>query len=108
VDIGSLLTGTLTDTLSVSLPLFRTELALAATVVLVLLCRMLPVLRWLDSGIVALGGVLFALWYAWADVRGLPPADAATAVRTEIFGGLLVFDSLTASIRLLLAGFLVP
>ncbi len=108
MDIGSLLTGTLTDTLSVSLPLFRTELALAATVVLVLLCRMLPVLRWLDSGIVALGGVLFALWYAWADVRGLPPADAATAVRTEIFGGLLVFDSLTASIRLLLAGFLVP
>jgi hypothetical protein len=57
VDLGSLLTTTLTDTLSVSLPLFRTELALAVTVVLLLLCRMLPVLRLLDSALVALGGV---------------------------------------------------
>jgi NADH-quinone oxidoreductase subunit N len=107
VDIGSLLTGTLTDTLDVSLPLFRTELALAATVVLVLLCRMLPVLRWLDSATVALGGVLFALAYAWADFRGLPAVEAVAGARTELFGGLLVFDSLTAYVRLLLAGFLV-
>lgn len=113
MDLGSLLTTTLTDTLSVSLPLFRTELALAATVVLLLLCRMLPVLRLLDSALVALGGVLFALWFAWVDLRGLPGspwavAEAATTpLRQELFGGLLVFDSLTAYIRLLLAGFLV-
>jgi NADH-quinone oxidoreductase subunit N len=31
----------------------------------------------------------------------------ATAVRTELFGGLLVFDSFTAFLRLVLAGFLV-
>jgi NADH-quinone oxidoreductase subunit N len=113
VDLGSLLTSTLTDTLSVSLPLFRTELALAATVVLLLLCRMLPVLRLLDSALVALGGVLFAVWFAWVDLRGLPGspwavAEAATTpLRQELFSGLLVFDSLTAYIRLVLAGFLV-
>ena len=113
MDLGSLLTTTLTDTLSVSLPLFRTELALAATVVLLLLCRMLPVLRLLDSALVALGGVLFALWFAWVDLRGLPGSPwavaelAATPLRQELFGGLIVFDSLTAYIRLLLAGFLV-
>jgi NADH-quinone oxidoreductase subunit N len=112
MDLGSLLTSTLTDTLDVSLPHFRTELALAATIVLVLLCRMLPVLRWLDSGLVALGGVAFALWYAWCDFRGLPGspwAAIATAApgSVELFGGLLVFDSLTAYIRLLLCGFLV-
>jgi NADH-quinone oxidoreductase subunit N len=113
VDLGSLLTTTLTDTLSVSLPLFRTELALAATVVLLLLCRMLPVLRLLDSALVALGGVLFATWFAWVDLRGLPGSPwatagmAATPLRQELFGGLLVFDSLTAYIRLVLAGFLV-
>lgn len=45
MDLGSLVSGTINDTLSVSLPLFRTELAIAATVVLVLVCRMLPVLR---------------------------------------------------------------
>jgi NADH-quinone oxidoreductase subunit N len=113
VDLGSLLTTTLTDTLSVSLPLFRTELALAATVVLLLLCRMLPVLRLLDSALVALGGVLFATWFAWVDLRGLPGSPwavaeaAVTPLRQELFGGLLVFDSLTAYIRLVLAGFLV-
>ena len=113
MDLGSLLTGAISDTLDVSLPLFRVELTLAATIVLVLLCRMLPVLRWLDSGLVALGGVAFALWYAWCDLRGLPgapwPAVAAAAVPAsrELFGGLLVFDPLTAFIRFLLAGFLV-
>jgi len=113
MDLGSLLTGTLTDTIDVSLPLFRVELALAATIVLVLLCRMLPVLRWLDSGAVALGGVAFALWYAWVDLRGLPgapwsiAAPVAHPASAEIFGGLLVFDPLTSYIRFLLAGFLV-
>ena len=114
MNLGSLITGSLNDTLAVSLPLFRSELCLAATIVLVLLCRMLPVLRRLDSGLVALGGVCFALWYAWNDLRGIPVAglpyagaDAAGLVRQELFGGLLVFDSLTAYIRFLLMGFLV-
>jgi NADH-quinone oxidoreductase subunit N len=101
MDLGSLVAGTINDTLTVSLPLFRTELALAATVVLMLLCRMLPVLRWLDSGLVALGGACFAGWYAWVDLNALP------GLRQELFGGLLVFDSLTAYIRCLLAGFLL-
>jgi NADH-quinone oxidoreductase subunit N len=113
MNLGSLLTGTLTDTLDVSLPLFRVELAIAATIVLLLLCRMLPVLRKFDSAVVALGGVAFAFWYAWCDLRALPGSPwtfadvAASPARQELFGGLLVFDSLTASIRLLLAGFLV-
>ena len=113
MEIGSLITGAITDTLAVSLPLFRVELAIAATIVLLLLCRMLPVLRNADSALIALGGAGFALWYAWSDLRGLPGSpwnlvDATAApVRQELFGGLLVFDSLTAAIRLLLAGFLV-
>jgi NADH-quinone oxidoreductase subunit N len=113
VNLGSLITGSLNDTLSVSLPLFRTELCLAATIVLVLLCRMLPVLRRLDAGLVALGGVAFALWYAWTDLRGIPVGGASVGgaagagiVRQELFGGLLVFDSLTAYVRFLLMGFL--
>ena len=114
VNLGSLITGSLNDTLAVSLPLFRTELCLAATIVLVLFCRMLPVLRRLDSGLVALGGVCFALWYAWNDLRGIPVAGLPHAgaagtglMRQELFGGLIVFDSLTAYIRFLLMGFLV-
>lgn len=108
---ASFITPVIHDTLQVSLPLFRTELALAATIVLVLVVRMLPVLRRLDSGLVALGGVLFAAWYAWSDLRSLPgsPWLVGTAFdeRVELFTGLLVFDPLTAFIRFLIAGFLV-
>ncbi|MFM8539115.1 MAG: NADH-quinone oxidoreductase subunit N [Planctomycetaceae bacterium] len=113
MDLGSILTSTLTDTMTVSLPLFRTELALAATIVLLLVCRMLPLARRLDSAFVALGGIAFATWFAWNDLRGLPgapwgtPADGVvTPLRQELFGGLLLFDPLTAYVRLLLAGFL--
>lgn len=110
VNIGTLLSGTLSDTLTVSLPLFRPELTLSATIVLLLLCRMLPLLRLLDSALVALGGAAFALWYAWLDMQALPVfAEAASTAggRTEIFSGLVVFDSFTAYLRCILAGFLV-
>lgn len=108
---ASFITPVLHDTLQVSLPLFRPELALAATIVLVLLLRMLPIVRRLDSGFVALGGILFAAWYAWSDLRSLPGSpwvlEAASTNRVELFTGLLVFDPLTAFIRFLLTGFLV-
>ena len=110
LNIGTLLSGVMNDTLSVSLPLFRPELALSATIVLLLLCRMLPVLRWLDSALVALGGASFVLWYAWLDLEALPlnlVSTAASGGRTELFSGLLVYDSFTAFIRFILAGFLV-
>lgn len=96
---ASSVASTLTDTLSVSIPHFRPELAIAATIVLVLLLRMLPVVRWIDSAAVALGGVAFALFFAWQDLGGVE--------RTELFTGLLVYDSLTAFVRLLLMLFLV-
>jgi NADH-quinone oxidoreductase subunit N len=111
VNPASFITPVLHDTLQVSLPLFRPELALAATIVLVLLVRMLPVLRRLDSGFVALGGILFAAWYAWSDLRSPPGSpwvlEAASTNRVELFTGLLVFDPMTAFIRFLLTGFLV-
>ena len=83
MDLGTLVSGTITDTIDVSVPLFRTELAIAASVVLVLLCRMLPVLRWLDSGLVALGGAAFALAYAWADFQTAGSARQAPARRRQ-------------------------
>jgi NADH-quinone oxidoreductase subunit N len=104
MDLGTLVSGTIHDTLAVSLPLFRVEAALAVGVVLLLLCRMLPVLRHVDSAAIALGTAAFALSYGMDDLAGLREAASS---RQEIFGGLLVFDSLTAVIRALLAGFLV-
>ncbi len=106
VNLGSLITDTLANTLEVSAPLFRPELCLAATIVLLLVCRMLPVLRQADSALVALGGVAFGLWYAWSDFTSLPAGGDLLAGRQELFTGLIVYDSLTAYIRLLLLGFL--
>ena len=116
MNLGTLITASLNDTLNVSLPLFRPELCLATTVVLLLLCRIAPLFRRLNSATVALGGVSFALWFAWCDLRGLPGSPwlpTATAVgetlstRPELFTGLLVYDSLTAYVRFILTGFLV-
>ena len=106
-NLGTLLTDALANTLDVSVPLFRPELCLAATVVLLLLCRILPVLKHADSALVALGGVAFGLWYAWSDFKALPAGGDLLAGRQELFTGLLVYDSLTAYVRLLLMGFLV-
>jgi len=104
-NMGIVISDTLADTLAVSVPLFRPELCLSATIVLLLLCRILPVLRQVESAVIALGGVCFAAWYAWCDLRGLPLGELASG-RQELFTGLLAFDSLTAYIRLLLMGFL--
>ena len=106
-NLGTLITDTLANTLDVSVPLFRPELCLAATIVLLLLCRMLPVLKHADSALVALGGVAFGLCYAWSDLKALPAGGDLLAGRQELFTGLLVYDSLTAYVRLLLMGFLV-
>ena len=100
LNVGILLNELFVDTVRVSLPLFRPELCLVATIVLLLLCRMLPLLRYLDSGGIALGGVCFAAWYAYADFLNIGGqlGDSllpASSVRTELFGGLLVFDSFT-------------
>ena len=112
-NLGLLLDGVLNDTLAVSLPHFRPELTLAATIVILLLCRMLPLFRLLDAGWVALGGVAFAAAYAWADCLRLSGGAWSGGVgdllpgRIELFGGLLVFDSLSAYVRVLLCGFLL-
>ena len=111
MNLAALLTSTFRDTLSTSMPLVRPEACLAVSIVLILLLRTLPLLKKLDSGLVALGGVCLALWYAWSDVRALPGSPWAlvnvSAARVELFTGLLVYDSLTAYVRLLLMGFLV-
>ena len=45
LNAGTLLNDLFIDTVSISVPLFRPELCFVATIVLLLLCRMLPLLR---------------------------------------------------------------
>jgi NADH-quinone oxidoreductase subunit N len=112
LNAGTLLKELFVDTVGISVPLFRPELCLVATIVLLLLCRMLPLLRHVDSGGIALGGVCFAAWFAYVDFIGIGSQVGESLlstpeIRQELFGGLLVFDSFTAFLRLVLAGFLI-
>ncbi len=95
------------NTLDVSLAPFAPELAICATIVLLLLVRLFDWLRWLDAFYVALAGTTVALLLL---VIPGSPAD-----RIETFGGMmdgktaiagmLVVDGFGWYIRLLLLGF---
>ena len=104
MNFHSLIDSLLSDTLQLSLPLFRPELALCVTIVLLLLVRVLPGGRHVPSFLLALGGSLVALWLA-LPTEGL--ASWATLERQELFTGMLVHDTLTAYLRVFLMAFVV-
>jgi len=88
------------NTLDVSLPNFRPELALCVTIVAMLLAR-LPRWGWkINSFWIALPGSLIALYYA-------APWQNLEAGRQEIFTGMLVYDGLTVYFRSVLMLFAV-
>jgi NADH-quinone oxidoreductase subunit N len=93
------------DTLQTSLPLFRPELAISATIVVMLLVRVFRFGFRIDPFWLALIGTFIAFYCA------LPPGGVAaiTAIaeekRQEIFTGMLVYDSMTVFFRLFLLAF---
>lgn len=104
MNFHSLINDLLTDTLDVSLPLFTSELILCATIVLMLLFKVIPGGARIPSFVIALGGSVLALYMAlpldgfasWQDLG-----------RQELFTGMLVYDTLTAYVRVFLFSFLV-
>jgi NADH-quinone oxidoreductase subunit N len=87
------------DTLK-SLVLYRPELALVGTIVLILLLKVFRVTASIDSYYVALFGSAIGLWFAIAALREPQPTS-------EAFTGLLIFDSFGCYIRLVLFLFVV-
>ncbi|MBX3415405.1 MAG: NADH-quinone oxidoreductase subunit N [Pirellulales bacterium] len=97
------------DTVEVSLPAFRPELALTITIIVMLLTRVitprkaepfvLPIVNWFP-----LFGALIALYYAapWNYLGGDGKIQS-----TELFTGLLIYDALTIYFRAFLAFFVV-
>jgi NADH-quinone oxidoreductase subunit N len=102
VNLQSLTQALTSDTLHVSLPLFRPELVVCATIVIMLFARIPRLTAWIDPFIIALLGVAVAIYYAI-------PTDGLTALgnisRQELFTGMLVYDSMTAFFRLFLLVF---
>jgi NADH-quinone oxidoreductase subunit N len=104
VSLSTFVDGTIQETLQ-DLWLFRPELVLCGTLVLVLFARLVAWRRWQASFYIALAGVLTALGVALLYDGGF--GDAASLPRQELFGGLLVFDSMTVFFRRLLLLFAV-
>ena len=104
MNLHTLVDSLLTDTLELSLPLFRPELALCATIVILLLARIIPGGSQIPSVGLALAGSIIGLVLAMPE-DGL--ASWAEIERTELFTGMLVHDTLTAYIRLFLMAFAV-
>ena len=95
------------NTVSLSLPGFRTELVLCGTIVLMLLLRVFRGLERIDSFYVALAGSLLGLFFAlpWTQPESLLVQGAVA--RHELFTGMLVYDSFTLYFRGLLMFFAV-
>jgi len=91
-------------TLEDSLPLFLPELALCGTIVLMLLVRVVKGGQHVPPFLLALAGSMVALWLALPR-EGLETWAAID--RQELFTGMLVYDTLTASIRVFLISFVV-
>src|SRR5829696_337290 len=92
----------MSDTLRTSLPRFVPELIICATIVLLLVARILPLLNRIDPFLIALVGSLAAFVYA-IPIGGL--AAIAGVERQELFTGMLVYDSMTVFFRLFLTAF---
>lgn len=86
------------NTLDVSLPAFAPELAICATIIVMLIARMPGLGRKLNSFWIALPGSLVALWLA-APWRHLQAGAEGHLGSTPIFDGLLIYDPLTVYFR---------
>jgi NADH-quinone oxidoreductase subunit N len=98
----------LSDTLQVSLPLFRPELIVCATIVVMLLVKVFNWGQRIDSFWIALVGSLLAFVFALPGhpETGMSFLEALGSVqRTEIFTGMLVYDGMTVFFRMFLLAF---
>jgi NADH-quinone oxidoreductase subunit N len=102
VNLQSLVQALTANTLDVSLPAFKPELMISATIVVLLLVRIIRIGDFVDPFWLALAGTLVALFYA-------VPDDGCMAIakiqREELFTGMLVYDSMTAFFRIFLLAF---
>jgi NADH-quinone oxidoreductase subunit N len=87
-----------------SLYVFLPELIICATILVMLLVRLVAIGRKLNTGYIALAGSLIALYVAApGNLFSLPEsaagATASATVRMEIFTGMLVYDAFSVYVR---------
>ena len=106
MNLQTIVNSLISDTVQLSLPLFRPELALSVTIVVLLLTRVIPLLDRIPPFAIALVGAIAALVVAVPE-GGLEIAAWKAIDRQELFTGMLVYDSVTAFMRFFLMAFAV-
>ena len=104
MNLHTLIDSLISDTLQKSLPLFGPELVLCATIVVLLLARVLPLLDRIPPVVIAFLGAVAAM-IAAVPQDGL--ASFGNIESQELFTGMLVYDGMTAYFKLFLMAFVV-
>jgi NADH-quinone oxidoreductase subunit N len=105
--LSQLVGALLRDSTAVSLPAFRTELTLCATIVLMLLVRVFRGSDRISTFFIALAGSLAGLYFALPWTQSAELLAGGHVVRHEFFTGMLVYDPLAIYFRALLMFFAV-
>lgn len=104
MNLHTLIDSLISDTVQKSIPLFGPELVLCATIVVLLLARVLPLVDRIPSIVIAFVGAVSAL-IAAVPREGF--ASLGSIEPQEFFTGMLVYDGMTAYFRLFLMAFAV-
>lgn len=104
MNLHTLIDSLISDTVQKSIPLFGPELVLCATIVMLLLARVLPLLDRIPPIAIAFVGAVSAL-IAAVPREGF--ASLGSIEPQEFFTGMLVYDGMTAYFRLFLMAFAV-
>ncbi len=104
MNFTTLVNDLLSNTLHVSVPAFWPELAICATIVVLLLVRLFRIGDRIDPFVFALAGSIVAFWYALPIVS---EGHWTGVERQELFTGMLVYDSMTVYFRLFLLAFTI-
>ena len=92
------------DTLETSLGHFYPELLLSVTIVVMLLCRLFPIIDRFPTALLALGGAIAATTASWSQLSGVQESPGFSET---FFTGLMIQDMFSVYFRLFLSLFLV-
>jgi len=104
VELHQLVAESIADTKASLWPAFGPELILCATILVMLLVKLIPGLRKLDAFLIVLIGSLAALYFAFP-LKHFGSSDPLP--RCELFTGMLVYDAFTVYMRAFLVFFAV-
>lgn len=102
MELHQLVTESIVDTKASLWPNFGPELILCATILVMLIVRLIPVLRKIDAFLLMLAGVLSALYFTYP-LHHLGSSESLS--RVELFTGMLVYDAFTVFMRAFLVFF---